>query len=211
MHNFAKLGLFAAATTILTILSISVHAQTPPAPTATDITPASMNMLGREGDALASRVGLWDVVETAWSRPGATPEIIRGQVAERRMVGLYLQELLHPSADAVGKGVNRLDYLGFNRVTGRWEYLSMDARVAVGLMPAGSFDKDNVERIRVQFDPFVVPGSGNVVTGQLLRMEQVYEKSGPDNEVKNQYFILADGSGTKWLAHQYIYTRRNLQ
>ena len=183
----------------------SAHAQSS-ASTSNDITPANMNILGREGEALATRTGLWDVVETAWPRPGAAPEIIRGQVAERRMVGLYLHEVLHPGADDAG--VNRFDYMGFNRVTGRWEYLSMDARVAVGLMPAWSFDKDTVERIRVQFDPFVLPGGGNVVTGQLLRMEQVYEKSGPDNEIKNQYFILADGTGIKWLAHQYIYTRR---
>jgi len=208
MHNFVKLALFAAINTIFTI---SVHAQTATVPAATDITPANMNILGREGEALASRVGLWDVVETAWSRPGAAPEIIRGQVAERRMVGLYLQELLHPSSDTADKGVNRLDYLGFNRVTGRWEYLSMDTRVAVGLMPAWSFDNDPVDRIRTQFDPFVVPGSGNLVTGQLLRMEQIIEKPSPDKEIKNQYFILADGSGTKWLAHQYIYTRRNAQ
>jgi hypothetical protein len=175
---------------------------------ASDSAAARMNAPGAEGAALAARTGLWDVVETWWTQPGAAPQVIGGQLAERRMVGLYLQETLHVSADLSDASVSRLDYLGYNRVTGRWEYLSMDTRVAVGLMPAWSFDHDPVERIRVQFEPFALPGAGETVSGQLLRMEQVITQSEADVETKDQYFILADGSATRWLAHRYSYVRR---
>ena len=176
------------------------------AATDTDSAAASMNLPGAEATALAARTGLWDVVETFWPRPGAAPQTTRGEVAERRMVGLYLQETLHPApGDAQ---VARIDYLGYNRVTGRWEYLSMDIRVAAGLMPAWSYTRDPVEGIRVLFEPFALPGDGPNVSGQLLRMEQLIVQAGPDADTKDQYFILADGSGTRWLAHRYAYRRR---
>jgi mannose-6-phosphate isomerase-like protein (cupin superfamily) len=168
----------------------------------------SMNAPGAEGTALAAREGWWDVVETSWARPGAEPEVIRGQVAHRQMVGLYLQEMLYAPGKRADAKVHRMDYLGFNRVTGRWDYLSMDTRVAAGLMPAWSFEHDAPGRIRVQFEPFSTPGGGGAVRGQMLRMEEIIEQTGPDSETKDQYFILADGSGTKWLGHRYAYVRQ---
>ena len=36
----------------------------------------------------------------------------------------------------------------------------------------------------------------------MLRMEEVITRMGPDHDVKDQFFILADGRGTKWLAHR---------
>jgi hypothetical protein len=161
-----------------------------------------LNAAGIEGAALAARAGTWTVVETTWTQPGAAPHVVHGQIAERRMVGRYLQETLHESAERADAKVNRIDYLGFNRVTGNWEYMSMDTRAAVGLMPAASFERDPIDRIRVQFEPFALPN------GQLLRMEELIAQAGPDAETKDQYFIVADGSGVKWLAHRYAYRRQ---
>jgi hypothetical protein len=39
-------------------------------------------------------------------------------------------------------------------------------------------------------------------------MEQIIRYETPDRDVKEQYFTLADGTGTKWLAHRYAYARR---
>jgi len=161
-----------------------------------------LNAPGIEGAALAARVGTWTVIETTWAQAGAAPQVVHGQIAERRMAGRYLQETLHESAQRADAKVNRIDYLGFNRVTGNWEYVSMDTRAAVGLMPAWSFERDPIERIRVQFEPFALPN------GQLLRMEEFIVQAGPDAETKDQYFLLADGSGAKWLAHRYAYRRQ---
>ena len=56
-----------------------------------------LNQPGPEAQMLMHRVGLWDVVETVWATPGASPTVSRGLVAERVMVGTALQEV-HPSA-----------------------------------------------------------------------------------------------------------------
>lgn len=203
MHHFIKM--FLAAGSVL----LALNAQATTDNHHPDATPtlSSMNILGAEGVALAARAGAWDVIETAWARPGAPADITRGQVAQRRMVGLYLQETLLASAEA-DAAVQRIDYLGFHRIAGRWEYLSMDTRAPVGLMSATSFEHDPVSRIAVQFAPFTIPAAGPGVVGQLLRMEEVITQNGPDAETKDQYFILADGSGVKWLGHRYAYTRR---
>lgn len=204
----ATLAPFSAGICAL-VFAACTQAQAAPTPLVGVTASDSMNAPGPEGAALAARTGLWDVVETIWPQPGASAEVVRGQVAERRMVGLYLQEVIHPSPqEPAAAAVNRLDYLGFNRVTGRWEYLSMDTRVPAGLMPAWSFEADTPKRIRVQFEPFAVAGGGAAVSGQMLRMEQLIEQAGPDADSKDQYFILADGGATKWLAHRYTYTRR---
>lgn len=46
------------------------------------------------------------------------------------------------------------------------------------------------------------------LSGQLLRMDQTIVLEDLDHDVKDQYFTLADGTGTRWLAHRYAYTRR---
>ena len=42
----------------------------------------------------------------------------------------------------------------------------------------------------------------------MVRMEQIIIRQDADHEVKDQYFTLADGVDTKWLAKRYSYTRR---
>lgn len=58
--------------------------------------PADVRLLdlGPENGAPARRAGVWDVVETIWPATGVTPKVIRGQMAERRMIGALLQEVL---------------------------------------------------------------------------------------------------------------------
>ncbi len=168
-----------------------------------------MNTLGPEGQALASRIGQWNVTETVWEKPGAPPVTTTGLVADRQMVGFFLQEMLHPAGAGAGQFTKRIDYLGFDRIEGRWDYMSLETRVPVGLMSAWSFDRGDPDQITVRFLPFSIAGNGDQVTGQTLRMEQVIKRDGPNHEVKDQYFVLADGLGTKWLAHRYDYVRRS--
>lgn len=157
---------------------------------------------------MAARAGLWDLTETVWERPGAAPVVTTDLVAERRMIGTMFQETLRPAADPTGGKVRRIDYLHFNRVEGRWDYVSMDMSAPVGIMSAYSFDRGENGRIDIAFAPFSVPGPGLEPTGQMLRMTQTITYNEPDRDVKDQYFLLADGTGTKWLAHQYAYKRR---
>ena len=172
--------------------------------------PASERLIepGPENDAMARRAGLWDMTETVWETPGAAPVITTGLVAERRAIGSALQEILRPEVDTAGQNIARIDYLRFNRVEGRWDYVSMDMRAPVGIMPAWSFERGAPDRIDLTFQPFAVPAPGPGTVGQMLRMTQVITLQGSDRDMKEQYFLLADGTGTKWLAHKYNYTRR---
>jgi len=164
--------------------------------------------LGPEGRDLARRVGVWDASFTEWARPGSAPVTTGGLVAEREMIGPMLQERLHPAQGAPGQAWTRVDDLTFNRVTSRWDYMSMDTRAPVGLMPAWSPGRDPARRIVVSFMPFALAGDGAAVSGQFLRMEQVITEVDADHETKDQYFMPADGEGTRWLAKRYSYVRR---
>lgn len=168
---------------------------------------ARMNELGLENSWMAARVGTWDVVETVWDSADG-PAKTNKMVAERKMIGSYLQEMLSSPPGEAAPGVKRIDYLSFNRVEGRWKYVSMETRAAVGMMTAQSYDRGSQKRIDIRFDPFTVPGPGTNVSGQMLRMEQSIIQQDANHDRKDQYFTLADGNGANWLAHRYAYTRR---
>jgi hypothetical protein len=168
-----------------------------------------LNELGPENAAMAAYAGLWDVTETVWNEPGGDPVTTTGLVAERRMIGSYLQEFIRPASDTSGQDIKRIDYLSFHRVDGRWKYVSIEMRAPVGIMPAYSFDRGDAAGIVLLHEPFALVGGGSEVTGQMLRMNTIVTRDGPDRDVKNQHFILSDGAGTVWLAHRYAYTRRN--
>ena len=197
--------LFAAAAVILLASSPGVA---PAAPAVQAAAATRLNELGPENQALVQRVGMWDVTETSWASPGAAPVVTTGLVAERRMMGSLLQEFIRPPADTAHQAVKRTDLLSFNRVEGRWGYVSFDMRSPVGLMPAWSTARGDGATIDLVFAPFAIAGPGMEVTGQLLRMEQVISYTAPDRDVKDQFFTLADGTGTKWLAHRYAYVRQ---
>ena len=168
---------------------------------------SGINDLGPENGGIAREAGLWDVIETVWDTAAAAPAVTGGLVAERRMIGSMLQETLRPSSDPAR--TLRIDYLTFNRVEGRWEYVSMDTRAAVGIMTAQSYDRGLPGEIAITFQPFSVPGPGPSVSGPMLRMREEILTQGPDRDRKDQYFTMADGGGVEWLAHRYDYVRRH--
>ncbi len=189
LRGFFALALLCAA------LPAPVYAQPKPAP-------PDLNALGPENSQLLQQVGVWDVEETVWATPGAAPVVIKG-VAERVMVGAFLQETLRPALGS--PTVWRMDYLNFQRVEGRWKYVSMEMRAPVGIMFAQSFGRGQNGQIDVTFDAFAAPDSG-----QLLQMNQVIAQPDADHVVKDQRFSVADSQGKAqvWLAHRYSYTRR---
>lgn len=169
---------------------------------------ARLSALGPEGQALATRAGTWDATLTSFSRFGGAPVVLSGLVAERQMIGPMLQEILRSVPGAPGPRFERVDDLTFNRLEGRWDYMSMDSSVPNGLMVAWSLDHDAGERIFVSFLPFATAGDGPEATGQMFRMEQVITRLDADHEAKDQFFTTSDGTGTKFLAKRYSYTRR---
>jgi len=75
-------------------------------------------------------------------------------------------------------------------------------------MPAASIDRGTQNRIDLVFEPFALPGAGRDVSGQMLLMTQSITIVDKDHDTKDQTFMLADGSGKRWLAHRYEYTRQ---
>ncbi len=166
-----------------------------------------MSTLGPENAQMARRAGVWDVTETVWASPGAAP-VTTHAVAERKMIGAFLQETLHSAAGL--PEVLRIDYLSFHRLEGRWKYVSMDMRNPVGIMSAASFGRGSAALIDLEFQPFAVPGAGTVAVAQLMQMEEKIRMPDASHDRKDQYFVLGDGSGKPWLGHQYNYVRRGV-
>jgi hypothetical protein len=188
---------------LMPLLSATMLAQQ-----STSIT--ALNELGPENAAIAQRAGLWDVIETTWASPTSTPTK-KNLVAERRMVGSFLEEVLEPAPNSAPAEIKRIDYLSFNRIEGRWKYVSMDTRAPVGLMSAASDDRGENGSIHLTFEPFAIPIASTNITGQLVLMQQFIVLDGPDHDRKDQYFSVADGSGKSWLGHRYEYVRRHAQ
>jgi hypothetical protein len=167
---------------------------------------------GPEEQQLAERAGTWTVTATMWPAPGdeaagTEPVVTDGLVAERTMIGLYLQETMHPAPGGTGPDFQRIDYLHYDRVEGRWKYVSMDTRLPVSVMPARSFGPAENGTLRLQFEPLGFVGFGDEVGGTLMQSDLRITTRSPGRELKQQHFIVADGTAREWLAVQYEYRR----
>jgi hypothetical protein len=184
-----------------TVTSVA-WAQTPP--------PAVERMLkpGPEEQILGHRVGTWDVTITFRATPDAPPVITKGVIAERKMVVNYLEEVMKPAPGSPGPDFRRISYLYYSKVEGRWQYVSMDTRLPVGIMPAQSFGKGADGNVTLTFDSIGFVGFGKDVEGRMIRSSYEIARDGNDHEVASQHWVGADGTSRDWLAVQYEYTRR---
>jgi hypothetical protein len=173
-----------------------------------DSAAARMSELGPEAQQLARDVGTWNVVATFRPTPDAKPMVTKGLVAQRTLIGLYLQEIIKPAPGSEVPDFQRIEYLTYSRVEGRWQYVSLDTRFPVGIMPAWSFGKETNGKLTLQFEPIAFVGLGPEVEGKMVRSTFVITRNGTDRQLKQQYWVQADGSGREWLAVQYEYTRK---
>jgi hypothetical protein len=191
------------------ILLISISAAqdgsgTPPASAV-----ARMSEAGAQQKALAARIGTWEVVATLWPKPGAAPVVTQGLIAERTMVGPFLQEIMRPAPHSAVPDFRRIDYLTFDRVEGRWKYVSMDTRFPVSIMPAWGLGGQVGSRdVTVYFEPQAFVGFGTEVEGRFMVSDMLISQLSPERELKVQHVTMADGSGTQWKLVTYEYTRR---
>jgi len=124
------------------------------------------------------------------------------------MIGPTLQEIMHPAPGSKTPDFKRLDYLNFDRVEGRWKYVSMDTRFPVSIMPAWSFGPTRIDDITLQFAPQAFVGFGPDVEGRFMTSDMQVLQTDGDHELKRQHVVMANGTSTKWLFVQYEYTRR---
>lgn len=176
--------------------------------------PASLSAIermqkpGPEAEELARRAGVWNVVITLRPAPDAAPVVTTGLVAERTMIGLFLQEVMKPAPGSSTPDFRRISYLHYNSVEGRWQYVSLDTRFPAGIMPAWSFEKEVGGKLTLRFESLAFAGWGREVEGWLMRSNYVITRETNDHEFARQFWTRADGSGREWLAVQYEYTRK---
>jgi hypothetical protein len=190
---------------LLTTLSSSAATDPkPPTPSAAE----RMQQPGAEEQQLKQRTGRWTVKMTFRPTPDAKPMVTQQLVAERKMLGLYLEERMHPDAGAKMTDFSRVAYQYYSRVEGRWQYVSMDTRFPVGVMPAYSFANESNGKLTLIFESLAFVGLGQDVEGRMIRSNLEIVRENQDHEFVRQYWVQADGTGRKWLAVEYEYTRR---
>src|SRR6185503_10925891 len=113
---FGLSRLILAGAVLLTILPRITAADEKPAPSAAD----RMQAPGPEARELAQRTGTWEVIASFWPSPEAEPMVATGLVAERKMIGLYMEEIMKPPVGSKTPDFTRIAYLSFSRVEGRW-------------------------------------------------------------------------------------------
>lgn len=167
-----------------------------------------MNQPGPETARLAQRAGVWDLTLTMRPAPGAKPLVWNNLIAERKMVGVFLEEVIRPAPGSDQADFRRISYLTYNRIEGRWQYVSLDTRFPAGIMPAYSVDRQTPEHIVLEFESLAFPGWGEGVDGWMLRSSYEVKLEDNDHEVARQYWTRADGSGERWLGVEYRYVRQ---
>lgn len=165
---------------------------------------------GPEARELAQLAGRWDVSMTLRTSPEAAPMVSTGIVAERRIIvgGLFLEEVMKPAPGSGAPDFLRISYLTYNRVEGRWQYVSLDTRFPAGIMPAWGSGKPVDRKLTLQFEPLGFVGFGKEVEGRMVRSSYVVTRISQDHDIAQQYWVQADGTGSEWLAVQYEYVRQ---
>ncbi|MFT4101601.1 MAG: hypothetical protein QM674_11300 [Burkholderiaceae bacterium] len=167
-----------------------------------------LNAAGSEQRMLEREVGTYDVTATLYPPGGGAPMVSRGLVATRVMIGPFLQETMRPAPGSDAPDFTRLDYLNFDRVEGRWKYVSMDTRFPVSIMPASSFGPAEGDAIRVVFAPQAFVGFGPDVDGRFMVSDMTIRRLDDQHEIKEQQAGFATGDGRPRLFVRYEYTRR---
>jgi hypothetical protein len=176
----------------------------PPLPSAAE----RMQQSGAEEQQLKQRTGTWTVKATFRPAPDAEPMVTEQLVAERKMVGLYMEERMHPDAGAKMPDFSRVAYQYYSRVEGRWQYVSIDTRFPVGIMPAYSFANESNGKLTLIFESLAFVGLGPDVEGRMIRSNLEIARESNDHEFVRQYWVVSDGTGRQWPAVEYEYTRR---
>jgi hypothetical protein len=164
---------------------------------------------GPEERVLHGWVGEWDVVASMWPAADGEPLVTPGLLARREMVGPILQETVTPAPGSDVPAFTRLDFLHFDRVEGRWKYVSMDTRFPVSIMPAASAGPAVDGRIALQFAPQAFVGFGGEVEGRFMVSDMVVTAPDADRGLKEQHVLMATGGGGPRLFVRYEYTRRS--
>ena len=82
----------------------------------------------------------------------------------------------------------RIDYLTYDKMQARWEYVSMDTRAPIGIMSAAGLSNEPGADITVYFDGFATPGMGQEVEGPVGRARHVDTRENDHHAFKRQFW-----------------------
>lgn len=155
---------------------------------------------------LQRMAGTWEAVMTLRTSPNTPPIVVKGLLVERTMIGgQYLQEVMTPGPSATTPDFRRISYLLYNKADNRWEYSSIDTRVA-SIMTRANFGNEPGAEITFHMATFTLPGFGPEFEGRAVRLREVMRQQSNDRDELLQYWTPA--GGVEWLAVHYQYTRK---
>ena len=157
---------------------------------------------------LQRRTGTWDVVATVRESPQAAPVITTGIVAERRMIGPYLAEAMSTDPAASDPNEHRLAYLRYFPGHGRWQYVSLDARFPVGVLPAWSIADEANGHLELAYGRPGFDDLGTLVESRIVGARLTIIRDGEQHETVQQFWKDAAHPGSQWSAVRYDYVRR---
>lgn len=160
--------------------------------------------------ALGARVGTWRVQATILETADADPFIEEGLRATRRMCGPYLEESMGAAPGSGKPDFVRPVYLRHFAEQRRWQYVSLDGRFPIGVLPAWSDgdEADGVLRMRYVEPGF--DGLGELIERRIVGTEIVLTLDGPDHDMAEQYWKdVADPVATPWVGVRYDYWRED--
>lgn len=157
---------------------------------------------------LMERTGTWDVVATVRLGPGEAPVVTAGLIAERNMVGPYLEEVMKSASVSSAPDFRRICYLRYFQKEARWQYVSLDTRFPVGVLPAWSIGKERNGKLTLEFAKPGFSGLGDLIERRIIGSNLVIIRKDDDHDVAQQYWTKSGGAVRKWLAVEYAYTRK---
>lgn len=126
---------------------------------------------------------------------------------------MFLEEVMEPASGSAQDPFTRIAYINYNKVTQRFESVSMDTR-APQMMYEKSHDDDAGETrkdrrtIRLDLeDNFVLPRWGNRANA-AFRGRKVIEIEHDRQVVRLYWTPLAGEKAGEFLAGEYVYTRK---
>jgi hypothetical protein len=188
------------AATLVLALGGPALAQTAPASL-----PAStrLAMPGEQHRWLEPLVGNWTVEMLVYPGPGAAPFVAQGLQAKREWTlgGRYLREELRGSV--MGNDSARDAILGFNRLDGRFELVTVDTFEPGQMFYAGR-DEPTPTRFSMHGDS-TEAGMGAEPTGRRRDLRFEFEIQGPDRNIQ-RIFVRYPG-GSEFLFVEQRFTR----
>lgn len=186
-----------------------------PAAQAQSAPPAKPGAAADPQDALFRQmVGTWDVEQRIWTGPKAEPIKPPPAVARRRLMGdTFIEEVMEAAPGSGQEPFTRIAYFNYNRVTRRYEAISMDTR-APQMMYEKSYEdsagKAGQERRTVKLyleDNFVLPRWGTL-SNAGFKGRKVIELEKDRQIVRLYWTPLVGENAEEFLAGEYVYTRR---